>query len=55
MNPEHPVQRTTVQGPDVYYQSQEANNGAYNAIPGIVENYMLEINRITGRDYHRCV
>ena len=52
MNPEHPVQRTTVQGPDVYYQSQEANNGAYNAIPGIVENYMLEINRITGRDYH---
>ena len=36
MNPEHPVQRTTVQGPDVYYQSQEANNGAYNAIPGIV-------------------
>ena len=26
MNPEHPVMRTTVQGPDVYYQSQEANN-----------------------------
>ncbi len=52
MNPEHPLQRTTVQGPDVYYQHLEANNGIYNALPGIVEGYMQDINRITGRDYH---
>ena len=52
MNPEHPVQRTTVQGPDVYYQSQEANNSDYDAIPGVVEGYMAKINEITGRDYH---
>ncbi len=52
MNPEHPLMRTTVQGPDVYYQSQEANNTTYQAIPSIVENYMQGINRITGRDYH---
>ncbi|WP_312940256.1 pyruvate:ferredoxin (flavodoxin) oxidoreductase [Oscillibacter sp.] len=52
MNPEHPVQRTTVQGPDVYFQSQEANNGTYDAIPSVVEGYMQEINKITGRDYH---
>ncbi|MEY8260307.1 pyruvate:ferredoxin (flavodoxin) oxidoreductase [Oscillospiraceae bacterium 50-60] len=52
MNPEHPVQRTTVQGPDVYYQSLEANNGTYDAIPAMVEEYMQGINRITGRDYH---
>ena len=52
MNPEHPLQRTTVQGPDVYYQSLEANNGCYNAIPAVVEDYMRGINRITGRDYH---
>ena len=52
MNPEHPLQRTTVQGPDVYYQSQEANNAMYDTVPGIVEDYMQEINRITGRDYH---
>jgi pyruvate-ferredoxin/flavodoxin oxidoreductase len=52
MNPEHPLHRTTVQGPDVYYQSQEANNPAYQAIPGIVEGYMQQINAITGRDYH---
>ena len=52
MNPEHPLIRTTVQGPDVYYQSREANNTIYNAVPGIVEGYMQEINKITGRDYH---
>ncbi len=52
MNPEHPLQRTTVQGPDVYYQSQEANNSMYEAIPGIVEGYMGQISKITGRDYH---
>ena len=52
MNPEHPVQRTTVQGPDVYYQSQEANNADYLKIPAVVESYMQGINEITGRDYH---
>ena len=52
MNPEHPVHRTTVQGPDVYFQGQEANNATYNSIPGIVEGYMQGINKITGRDYH---
>ena len=52
MNPEHPVHRTTVQGPDVYFQGQEANNTTYDSIPGIVEGYMQGINKITGRDYH---
>ena len=52
MNPEHPVHRTTVQGPDVYFQGQEANNKTYDSIPGIVEGYMQGINKITGRDYH---
>jgi pyruvate-ferredoxin/flavodoxin oxidoreductase len=52
MNPEHPLMRTTVQGSDVYYQSEEANNGAYNNIPAVVEEYMQGINKITGRDYH---
>ena len=52
MNPEHPLHRTTVQGPDVYFQSQEANNATYDAIPGIVESYMRSINNLTGRDYH---
>jgi len=52
MNPEHPLYRTTVQGSDVYFQHQEANNADYDAIPGIIEDLMGEINKITGRDYH---
>ena len=52
LNPERPVQRSTVQNPDVYFQHREAANPYYEAIPEIVENYMAEINKITGRDYH---
>ena len=52
MNPEHPLYRTTVQGSDVYFQHQEANNADYDAIPKIVEDLMGKINKITGRDYH---
>ncbi len=52
LNPEHPVQRSTVQNPDVFFQAREANNPYYDALPQIVEDYMQEINKITGRDYH---
>lgn len=52
MNPDHPVLRTSVQGPDVYFQNAEANNPQYAALPDIVEGYIQEINKITGRDYH---
>ena len=52
LNPEHPVQRSTVQNPDVFFQAREANNPYYNAVPGIVEKYMQKINKLTGRDYH---
>ena len=51
MNPENPVLRSSVQNPDVFFQAREASNKFYNAVPGIVENYMNEINKITGRDY----
>lgn len=52
LNPERPVQRSIVQNPDVYFQAREASNPYYEAIPEIVDNYMNEINKITGRDYH---
>lgn len=51
LNPERPVLRSTVQNPDIYFQVREANNRFYEAVPGIVENYMKEINKLTGRDY----
>ncbi len=52
MNPDHPVIRTTVQGPDVYFQNAEANNPQYDALPNVVEGYLKELSRITGREYH---
>ena len=52
LNPEHPVTRGTAENPDVYFQGREASNKYYNAIPEIVENYMGEISKITGREYH---
>ena len=52
LNPEHPTLRNTVQNGDVYFQMREANNGFYNALPDVVEDYMAKISAITGREYH---
>ncbi len=52
LNPEHPMLRNTVQNGDVYFQVREANNGFYAALPDIVENYLGEMAKITGRQYH---
>ncbi len=52
LNPEHPVTRGTAQNPDIYFQAREAANRFYDTIPDIVENYLQEISKITGREYH---
>ena len=51
LNPERPVLRGTAQNPDIFFQAREASNPFYNNLPAIVEEYMGEINKITGRDY----
>lgn len=51
LNPGHPSTRGTTQNPDIYFQQREASNNFHSAIPAIVENYMNEINKLTGRDY----
>lgn len=51
LNPEHPVQRGTAQNPDIYFQQREVSNKYYDALPAIVEGYMNEINKLTGRNY----
>ncbi|MDD4385480.1 MAG: pyruvate:ferredoxin (flavodoxin) oxidoreductase [Bacteroidales bacterium] len=51
LNPEHPVTRGTAQNPDIYFQSREAANKYYDALPGIVEDYMKQLSEITGRKY----
>ena len=52
LNPEHPVTRGTAQNPDIDFQSREAANRFYDAVPDIVEDYMKEITKMTGREYH---
>ncbi|MCD4832375.1 MAG: pyruvate:ferredoxin (flavodoxin) oxidoreductase [Bacteroidales bacterium] len=52
LNPEHPVTRGTAQNPDIYFQTREAINKFYDPIPDMVEEYMQEITKLTGREYH---
>ena len=51
LNPEHPVTRGTAQNPDIYFQTREAANKFYDAVPDMVADTMREISKITGRDY----
>ena len=51
LNPEHPVTRGTAQNPDIYFQTREASNKFYNAVPDMVADAMAKISDITGRTY----
>ena len=52
LNPEHPHQAGTAQNPDIYFQGREAANKYYAQLPEIVQHYMDELAKITGRAYH---
>lgn len=52
LTPDAPVTRGTAENPDVYFTHREASNPFYLDIPGIVEEYMAEISKLTGREYH---
>lgn len=51
LNPEHPVTRGTAQNPDIFFQAKEASNKYYEVVPDIVNDYMKEISKLTGREY----
>lgn len=51
LNPGHPSTRGTTQNPDIYFQQREASNNFHSKVPEIVEGYMNEITKLTGRDY----
>ena len=51
MNPNHPSIRGTAQNEDIYFQATEVRNEYYNKIPDIVNDYMSQISKITGREY----
>ena len=51
LNPENPVTRGTAQNSDIYFQTREASNRFYDAIPDLVAEAMENISKITGREY----
>lgn len=51
MNPNKPTIRGTAQNEDIYFQATEVRNEFYNKVPDIVNDYMSEISKMTGREY----
>ena len=51
LNPEHPVMRGSHENDDIFFQNREACNKYYDAVPGIVEEYMGKVNAKLGTDY----
>ncbi|EKE41923.1 hypothetical protein ENUP19_0041G0116 [Entamoeba nuttalli] len=51
LNPTHPSQRGTSQGPDVFFQAVEKSNADYLKVPEIVQKYMDKVGELTGRHY----
>ncbi|MEF9950288.1 MAG: 2-oxoacid:acceptor oxidoreductase family protein, partial [Mucinivorans sp.] len=51
LNPDAPQTRGTAQNPDIYFQTREAANKFYAAVPDVVADYMAKISKITGREY----
>ncbi|NCB73784.1 MAG: pyruvate:ferredoxin (flavodoxin) oxidoreductase [Clostridia bacterium] len=51
LNPERPVMRGSHENGDVFFQHREAINKYYEAVPGIVEEYMGKVNAKLGTDY----
>ena len=45
------ITKGTNQNDDIYFQITEARNKYYEELPDIVNNYMKQINKITGKDY----
>ena len=52
LNSEHPVTRGTAQNPDIFFQAREASNKYYEPVADVVEEYMKEVTKKTGREYH---
>lgn len=45
------IQKGMAENEDIYFQSVEARNELYNNMPDIVNDYMMEINKLIGKDY----
>jgi pyruvate-ferredoxin/flavodoxin oxidoreductase len=52
LSPEHACVRGTAQNPDIFFQAREAAQPFYDALPGVVEEYLAAVSQATGREYH---
>lgn len=52
LSPERPMTRGTAENPETFFTHREACNEYYNRVPEVVEEYLGEISKITGREYH---
>jgi pyruvate-ferredoxin/flavodoxin oxidoreductase len=52
MSPDRPFIKGTAQNPDVYFQGRETVNSYIEKCPAIVQKYMDQFAKITGRQYH---
>ena len=51
LSSEHPTMRGSHENGDIFFQNREASNKYYEAVPGIVEEYMGKVNAKLGTDY----
>lgn len=51
LDPNQPVLRGSAQNPDVFFQSREAINSFYEAVPAILESHFEQFAQLTGRSY----
>ena len=52
LTPERPVTRGTAENPETFFTHRESCNSYYDKVPEVVEHYLGEISKITGREYH---
>ena len=52
LTPERPVTRGTAENPETFFTHRESCNEYYDKVPEVVEHYLGEISKITGRKYH---
>ena len=51
LSPEHPEAKGMAENPETFFAHRESCNPFYEEVPAVVEKYMAEISKITGREY----
>jgi pyruvate-ferredoxin/flavodoxin oxidoreductase len=52
LTPERPVTRGTAENPETFFTHREACNASYDQVADVVEDLLVKISDVTGREYH---